>query len=493
MQHGRSGSWWIACFLLLASIAVSASSASAQTPTTAGSQPAGGQPATGSTEPAPPDASKEKKPKDQAGKDKAAKEKLSKKKKDKSTKKQEGDEESSGEGGKQPKHPTWRPVSAVKLDFKTRVETETRPVTPPASLEHGPLEWQDRRVGVQGTIWNRFSFELTHELGKDFEESAGLSEKSAWKEAYGRVRLTKAFAVDAGRFKLPFGREELEGETNRDFAYKSLAARVLSPGRDVGVMAHGRLLDRRVEYQAGYFARDGENGRTSQTLGGTDALAARLVLSPFRTDPTSRLAPLSIGVNVENSHLDNRLGIRGRTVLGDGIFFDRLYMNGLRRRIGVDAGWEQGPFSVSGEYITVSEERRGMGFGGEDLPGVDARAWYVAWTWALTGERKHGRLDPAHDLFRDGFGAIELAVRTEALGFDMSGSPNPSSPSYPAGAILSANADHATTVGVNWYMNRYVKLAGDLVMESIEDAARSPSPSTGGRFITTVFFLQFHF
>ena len=136
---------------------------------------------------------------------------------------------------------------------------------------------------------------------------------------------------------------------------------MLSPGRDVGIMTHGRLFDRRVSYQAGYFTRDGDNGRTSQTQGGRDAFAARIVVMPFATLADRALAPLEIGVATVESQIDNRLGLRGRTVLGDGIFFDRLYVNGQRRRIGLDTGWERGPASVSAEYITVSDERKGDG------------------------------------------------------------------------------------------------------------------------------------
>lgn len=69
------------------------------------------------------------------------------------------------------------------------------------------------------------------------------------------VRVKKAFSLEVGRFKLPFGHEELTGETNLDFAYRSLAARVLSPSRDPGVMAHGRLWARTLEYHVGYFTR----------------------------------------------------------------------------------------------------------------------------------------------------------------------------------------------------------------------------------------------
>jgi phosphate-selective porin OprO and OprP len=319
-----------------------------------------------------------------------------------------------------------------------------------------------------------------------------LSEKTAWKDVYVDARVTKAIRVQAGRFKLPLGHEELTGETNLDFVRRSLAARVLSPGRDVGIMTHGRLFDRHVLYQAGYFTRDGDNGRTSQIQGGQDAVAGRLVVTPFASTPKHPLGSLEIGVAAAESRVDNRLGLRGRTVLGDGIFFDRLYVNGRRRRIGLEAAWEHGPASVTSEYITVADERKGMGFAGDDLPAVTAKAWYVAGTWALTGERKHGRLEPQRDFLRGGAGAIELAVRVETLRFRSALYPGEVF-GFPNSSTLLGNADHVSTIGVNWYANHYVKLLTNLVIESIDDPQRSPAPAADGRFTSTVFLLQFRF
>ena len=152
---------------------------------------------------------------------------------------------------------------------KPESKAELRADTPASGFDDSDFEWQDRRIGVEGTAFKRITFEVSRELSDDFEAAHDLSEKTAWRDVYANVRVNKALNVEAGRFKLPFGREELTGETNLDFVHRSLAARVLSPGRDVGVMAHGRLFDRRVSYQAGYFTRDGDNGRTSQTQGGT--------------------------------------------------------------------------------------------------------------------------------------------------------------------------------------------------------------------------------
>jgi len=378
--------------------------------------------------------------------------------------------------------------SAITLEFKARLETEMRAPTPAMGLDGSQLDWQARRVGVQGTAFKRIGFEVSRELSQDFETSHDLSEKTAWRDAYVDIRGTKAFNLEVGRFKLPFGREELTAETSLDFAHRSLAARVLSPGRDPGVMAHGRVFGRAVTYEAGYFTRDGDNARTSQTEGGKDAIVARVTIEPFGGSGDRLLAPLEIGVNAAESHLDNRLGLRGRTVLGDGVFFDRLYVNGARRRAGLDARWERGPVALSGEYIALADERKGMGFAGNDLPEVRATAWYGAGAWVLTGERKHGRPEPSREFLRGGFGAVEVAARVERLAFGTA---------LYAGAVspgkLLANSDRATTIGINWYLNHYVKVAGDVIHESIDDSERSPVPTTNGRFTSTVVLLQFRF
>ncbi len=392
------------------------------------------------------------------------------------------------------KHLSFKIGEHITVTPTARVERDFRTATPVIGFDQASSEWEDRRIGIEGTAYKRFTFEISRELSVDFAPETnepGEAHETAWKDVYVKTRFTRALIVGAGRFKEPFGREALTGESNLDFINRSLAARVLSPARDVGVMSEGRVLDRTVEYQVGYFTRDGENSRTSETLGGEDAIVGRLLVSPFaRASANAWLEPLQVGVAVSNSRLDNRLGLRGRTVLGDGIFFDRVYVNGRRQRTGVEAAWEYGPASISTEYIRVSDGRQGMGFSGEDLPAVRASGWYVAGTWALTGEHKHGRLEPRHDLLRGGFGAVEIAARIERLSFDSIDYPG--SPfGFPTASKLLGNADRATTIGVNWYLNEYVKLQSNVITETIADPGRGPSTAANGRFTSTVFRIQF--
>jgi phosphate-selective porin OprO/OprP len=337
--------------------------------------------------------------------------------------------------------------------------------------------WQSRRLQIEGTLFKRVEFELSREFGDATEPE---------RDAFVNVRFDRAFELRAGQFKMPFGHDALKSGNNLDFVYRSLIGRTIAPGRDLGVMAHGRLK-RRLTYQAGVFQGDGDNGRTSQTRGGRNAVAGRLLLAPFATSTTPALAALQIGGAVVSSELADSLGLRGRTVFGEGVFFDRVFVNGRRLRRGLEASWAHGPASLSGEYMKVSDDRRAMGPAGEELPGIAASGWYVAGTWVLTGERKDGRVNPENSLFGDGYGALELVARLERLSF--ASAATPAVPNSPLVMIPAPNADRVTTVGLAWYLNRYLKINASAVFESISDPERSPV-AHDGRIPTAVVQFQ---
>jgi phosphate-selective porin OprO/OprP len=376
--------------------------------------------------------------------------------------------------------PTIALGSVGKISIGARIDGTVRTPTPEEGRDEAEFEWQTRRLRVEGTLFKRVEFELSHEFGDPSDPEH---------DEYLDVRLTRAVQIEAGQFKIPFSREALTGHTRRDFVHRSLAAHLIAPGHDVGVMAHGRLHGRLLSYEAGFFRGDGDNARTSQTRGGSDAIAARVVLSPLASKPRHLLAGLQIGAAAVRSSLDEQLGLRGRTVFGEGVFFDRVFVNGSRLRRGFEIAWARGPVSATSEYIDVSDQRRGMGLLGEDLPSIHSAGWYASATWLVTGERKQGRIDPKHSLFNGGAGAVELAVRVERLAFDsiaypgaQFGFPNPES--------LGANAERVWTIGVTWYLNRYAKIQGNVVAEAVDDPQRSPAPGANGHFPSGVILFQ---
>jgi phosphate-selective porin len=156
-----------------------------------------------------------------------------------------------------------------------------------------------------------------------------------------------------------------------------------------------------------------------------------------------------------------------------------VYVNGRRTRLGAEASWEPGPFSLRSELIQISDERLGQGLAGEDLPRLSIGGWYVSGSWVITGERKAGGVEPARPFPGGGPGALELAARYEhvRLGADDSVEPPTTNP---RGTHLVEIGSGATTDGVNWYLNRWGKVQFNLIRESFDDPERSPIPGRSG-------------
>jgi hypothetical protein len=165
----------------------------------------------------------------------------------------------------------------------------------------------------------------------------------------------------------------------------------------------------------------------------------------------------------------HRLGpgsLDGRTVF-DHKLFPTFYVNGRRRRIGGDAEWRNGPFQLRGEVIDVRDDRRGEGTDDDDLPRLRSGGGYVSGTWIVTGEKKTDAVKPKHPLPRQGFGAVEIAGRVEWIGIGSSMGRELSA--GPRAAVPADQRAHVVTLGVNWYLNRFVRLAANVIHETRYD------------------------
>src|SRR5262249_40582937 len=144
-----------------------------------------------------------------------------------------------------------------------------------------------------------------------------------------------------------------------------------------------------------------------------------------------------------------------------------------------DVDWVLGPASARAEVTWVTDDRLAQGVGGEDLPDARARSWYVTGTWILTGERKTRPVKAANEFLHGGFGAIELAGPFQRLWFDSLGGAVGASRNPRAAAIV-ASGDKALTMGVNWTLNRWVKVQANVIREQVEDPQRNPIADGGG-------------
>ena len=383
--------------------------------------------------------------------------------------------------------PSLRFGRALRLDFKFRLQEDARkPGDVPIDFE--TWELHRLRVGVDGEIFNRLQFSIERELYEreveDAEEEL-QTRQTLWKDVYADVNFADSLQLRAGQFKIPFGGETLTGVSNLDFVYRTLGSRYLTPSRDIGLAVHGQLFDEGINYWVGGFKHDGDNSRSRKIQGGDQTVAARVTAQPWNQSGGPGILEISTAFMrsavSDASILPN--GLRGRTVMSQFTFYEPVFAKGHRTRFEADVDLIAGPFSSRAEYIWMSDERLEQGFGSDDLPQARARAWYVSGAMVVTGERKNRPVEPRHWL-----GALEVVGRLERIRF--AGVPGEDTPfRNPRAVTIFPVTDEMVTLGVNWYVNRWVKMQANAIREHIDDPERSPAPN-GVAFWSQIVRLQ---
>jgi phosphate-selective porin OprO/OprP len=387
-------------------------------------------------------------------------------------------------------HPSFRVGSVFRIDLEAKFQEDIHSsyVGEP-ELERAELH--RNRLGVQGHLFKRIEYEVERELTEK-ELDAGKTPKSPWKDVYVNLTFIKNAQVKVGKFKIPFGLDQLTGVTHNDFVYRSLGAIYLSPARDIGVMAHGSFLKHGLQYWSGVFKHDGDNARSSKIQGGDQTFAARVTGTPFR--PVMQgLGEIEIGTAVTVSRLSDDSfrpnGLRGRTIMTQHMFYEPVYVKGARHRWETDVDWTVGPASGRAEFTWVNDDRKQQGIADNDLPDARARSWYVSGSWVLTGERKTRPVKAEGEFLQGGWGAVELAARIEGITYDSAGGTDQPFRN-PRAETIFPETNRALTLGVNWTLNRFVKLQFNGIREHVDDPERNPVLN-GASFWSRVIRLQF--
>ena len=388
------------------------------------------------------------------------------------------------------RRPSIRWGDLLRVDFRFKLQNDIRGVEPEYLTEEGLYELHRGRVGIEGHVFRHFEFEIEREIKEEISDLFRIQKEihsHPWRDVFVNFRYLRDVQVKVGKFKIPFSLDQTTGTMNLDFPKRSLIGDLLAPARDKGIMLHGRFFRRGLNYEAGIFRNDGENAEFREVIDevgneerfktGLRTFAGRITGTPLRLTPVPAvLKDLEIGGAFTSTTVPEGLkGLRGQTVTGQ-TYFRHLFVHGHRLRVGTQLRWTPGPFSLKSEFIHVSEERRGQGIRGEDLPNFISRGWYVSGTWVVTGQKFDDRDEPRKSSlppFGRGLGAVELAGRYEAI---RSGSAeHPGRPSRtPRAANILGNSDRAWTFGVNWYLSHYMKIQANAIREKIEDLQRVP-------------------
>ena len=403
-------------------------------------------------------------------------------------------------------HPSIRYGKVFRLDFQAKLQEDAHGSYAGASGVKCPntalpstclWELHRNRVGIEGHVFKHIEYEAERELTEqeltDKELLAGYSPQSLWKNVDVNITYVNNFQVQAGRFKIPFSLDELTGDSHNDFAYRSLGASNLAPARDSGVMLHGRFFKRGLNYWAGVFRHDGDNARSKKILGGDETFALRVTGTPLRRLNQDVFGSLTLGTALafsavsDDSYRPN--GLRGRTLFNRDTFYEPVYVSGHRRRWEGDLDWLGGPASVRSEFTWMTDDRTKQGIGDQNLPDARARSWYVTGTWILTGEPKTRPVKAANELLRGGFGALEAVARVERLWFDsVNGADTSASFRNPRSETISPRGEKALTLGMNWTLNRWVKVQFSTIREHVEDPETNPVPNGGASWSRVVRF-----
>ncbi len=312
----------------------------------------------------------------------------------------------------------------------------------------------------QGTLYRDFDFRFTPDFGGSTVQIF---------DAYGNYRYAPWAQLRAGKFKTPVGLEQLQEDVNTSFNERSLVTDLV-PNRDVGLQLWGDIDGGVLSYAAGIFNGVGDSRNSSNSAFENDVeFAGRLFALPFKNTDLAALQNLGFGIAGSTEHdsgvastgLPSTTGgtLPGYTTDGQQQFFaynpatgaGTVVAKGQHWRLSPQGSYYYGPFSLLGEYA-ISDQGVSKGAAKANLHNT---AWEISGGWVLTGENaSFAGVTPLHPFDPRGgqWGALQVVARYAELNIDHAAFPVFSNPD------TSASAAQAWSVGLNWYLNKNIRL-----------------------------------
>lgn len=334
-----------------------------------------------------------------------------------------------------------------------------------SDLVNNALVLRRARVITEGVFARNYSYQFVTDFG-----GSGVSIF----DANLSVNVTDWLQVKAGKFKVPVGLEQLQGDMWTTFNERSLVTNLV-PNRDLGLQVGGNLFGGRLNYAAGVFngVADAANSPNADFDNEKD-FVGRVMASPLRGISESRLKGLTLGVA---GSYGRQKGSAGRTsgyrTDGQQTFFSYLapvVADGPTWRIVPQFDYRSGPLGLLGEYAISTVNLRPSAI----APRTELRnkAWQTTVCFVLTGENSaYNVVVPRtnFDLAAGTWGAFELTGRYAQM--DIADAAFPAF----ASAAASADAARAVAVGLNWYLSKSTSLKMDFYRTRFGFSPLAPS------------------
>jgi phosphate-selective porin OprO/OprP len=295
-------------------------------------------------------------------------------------------------------------------------------------------ELRELRIDLEG----RLHADYIYEINVDFADG-----EADVKDAWLAYDADYPWRYSLGQFKQPFSLEELTSKRYLTFMERALP-NALAPGRSMGLGAH--WTGERTTFEIGLFGDDYNDDPEDEGDEGW-GVTSRLTYAPLAQERSA----LHLGSAVSYRKLDDeqtvRFDSRPESHLTDIRYLDTGKLEQSRSVVllGLEGAWVSGSFSLQGEWMQARLDRK---------QGADPifEGWYLMASWFLTGESRHykqssakfGRIKPLGDR-----GAVELAARFSTLDLNHE-------------EVEGGSSDNLT-LGVNWYLNRQVRLMANMV------------------------------
>lgn len=295
------------------------------------------------------------------------------------------------------------------------------------------------RMGLQGG-WDDFSFVAELDFGGD---RASLKDvRLRWSGENTRVTL--------GNQKTPNSIEYLTSSTATSFMERAQPAQAFRYNRRIGV-----LVDHSGENYSvavGVFGGAIGDSHSDFTISDSTVIAGRATFAPI--NEAGRILHLGVHARQYNRDAGEPESVRFRARPGASLadrYVDQRTTAESSTLIGVEALYINGPFHVLAELAT------------EDAEGAaDATAWGLSGGWVLTGESRVYRasdglmrgVSPARSVSDGGWGAWEIAGRIDQLETE------------------SAGRQTSYTAGLNWQVERNVRVMANVILADVEGPAR---------------------
>jgi phosphate-selective porin OprO/OprP len=277
----------------------------------------------------------------------------------------------------------------------------------------------------------------------------------------------------------------------------------LVPNRDVGLQFWGEVNGGVLSYAAGIFNGVGDQ-RNSSNAGVENEVefAGRLFVQPFKNTDLASLQNLGLGIAGTTAHdsatasaLPSTTGgsLPGYTTDGQEQFFaynpttGTVVANGEHWRLSPQGYYYFGPLSLLGEYAISDQGVKNTTT--KQQAYLHNTAWEITGGWVLTGESAtFNGVTPLHpfDPHQGQWGALQLVARYAELDID-----NDAFPVF-ANPDTSASRAQAWSVGLNWFLNKNIRLNASYSHTTFTGGggAGSSAPATVTRQAESVFFTR---